>query len=110
MNPARHGLFAFMLASHKLARWLAYLALPLAVVGLAILSTHSRVAGALLALGVLGTIAGIAGLRWPEGRPVPKPLALAGYLLASNLAGIAAWVEALRGRHQAMWEPTRRPA
>lgn len=110
MNPARHGLFAFMLASHKLARWLAYLALPGAAVGLLILSTRWWQAGALLALATAGVVAGVIGLRWPEGRRVPAPFALAGYLLASNLAGIAAWIEALRGRHQAMWEPTRRPA
>ncbi|HVE79176.1 MAG TPA: hypothetical protein VNA89_09960, partial [Gemmatimonadaceae bacterium] len=62
-------------------------------------------------LGLVGVILGAIGLRWPGGRRVPAVFALPGFLLASNAAGIAAWIQALRRPEgQAVWEPTRRPA
>jgi cellulose synthase/poly-beta-1,6-N-acetylglucosamine synthase-like glycosyltransferase len=110
MNPFRHGAFAFALASHKLARWLVYLALPLAVIGLAWLALSSRVALALLVAMVIGIAMGIAAMRWPAGRRVPLPFALAGFALASTLGGLRAWMLAMRRKRLPMWEPTRRAA
>ncbi|HVE78268.1 MAG TPA: glycosyltransferase, partial [Gemmatimonadaceae bacterium] len=95
MNPARYGGFALMLISHKLCRWLAYLTLPGAVVGLMILAADQPAARAVLTLGLVGVILGAIGLRWPGGRRVPAVFALPGFLLASNAAGIAAWIQAL---------------
>jgi cellulose synthase/poly-beta-1,6-N-acetylglucosamine synthase-like glycosyltransferase len=108
LNPFRHGSFALMLFSHKLCRWLVYLLLPAALLGLALLSAHSRIAAALLVAGLAATLLGFVGLRWPTGRRVPPLFALPGFLLASNLAGILAWLRVLRGEQSAMWEPTRR--
>jgi cellulose synthase/poly-beta-1,6-N-acetylglucosamine synthase-like glycosyltransferase len=110
MNPFRHGTFAFALASHKLARWLVYPCSPLAVIGIAWLALTSRIALALLVAMVLGILAGVAAMRWPEGRRVPMPLAFAGYALASTLGGLNAWILVARGRRLPMWEPTRRAA
>jgi cellulose synthase/poly-beta-1,6-N-acetylglucosamine synthase-like glycosyltransferase len=110
MNPFRHGAFAFALASHKLARWLVYLALPLAVIGLAWLALSSRVALALFVAMVIGIAMGIAAMRWPAGRRVPLPFALAGFALASTLGGLRAWMLAMRRKRLPMWEPTRRAA
>ena len=110
MNPFRYGAFAFALASHKLARWLVYLSIPLAVIGLAWLSLTSRVALALLIAMVLGIAAGIAAMRWPAARRVPLPFAIAGFALASTLGGLSAWLLALRSKRLPMWEPTRRAA
>ena len=110
MNPLRHGFFAFALLSHKLARWLVYATLPLAVTGLAILAPSSRVAAALLTMTILTTLVGLLPLWWPSDRRVPRPLALLGFVVASNIAGIAAWLRVLRREHTAFWEPTRRPA
>ncbi|HET7564853.1 MAG TPA: glycosyltransferase [Gemmatimonadaceae bacterium] len=110
MNPARHGRFAAMLLSHKLARWLVYLALPTAVLGLVVLSAQSRIAlGVLIAL-VLACALGALGMRWPAGRRVPTVVAIPGFALASNLAGVLAWLRVFRREHSAQWEPTRRPA
>lgn len=110
MNPFRHGAFAFALASHKLARWLVYLALPLAVVGIAWLALSSRVALVLFVAMVLGVAMGIAAMRWPAERRVPLPIALAGFALASTLGGLRAWMLAMRRKRLPMWEPTRRAA
>jgi hypothetical protein len=110
MNPFRHGFFAFALLSHKLARWLVYATLPLAVVGLALLAPSSRIAASLLTLTILTTLVGLLPLWWPSDRKVPRPLALLGFIVASNIAGIAAWLRVLRREHTAFWEPTRRTA
>ena len=37
-------------------------------------------------------------------------LAVPGYLVAAVAAAFAAWTKALRHQHNALWEPTRRPA
>ena len=45
LNPLRYGCFAWMLASHKLARWLGFLTLPLAPIGLVAAGTNPFVGG-----------------------------------------------------------------
>jgi len=110
MNPLRYGAFAFALASHKLARWLVYLGVPFAVAGIAWLALTSRVALLLLLAMIVGSAAGLIAMRWPAGRRVPLPFAVAGFALASTLGGISAWLLAMRGERKPMWEPTRRAA
>jgi len=108
-NPLRYGRFAWMLLSHKLCRWLVHLTLPLAVVGLLLLTTTSvwawLVLAGILVVGILGTVA----LRWPSHRRMPYLLAGCGFAVAINLAGLQAWSKALRGERNPIWEPTRRP-
>jgi hypothetical protein len=99
-----------MLASHKLVRWLVFLTLPLILVGLALMAISRPwvslvLAGALLVLGL-----GVIALRWPTGKRLPGPLAFLGFAVASSAAGLAAWLKALRGERNPIWEPTRRPA
>ncbi|HET8650501.1 MAG TPA: glycosyltransferase [Gemmatimonadales bacterium] len=109
LDPLRHGRFAWMLLSHKLCRWLVFLTMPLALVGLVLLSGNP-VARVLLGLATIGIALGLAGLRWPENRKTPQLLALPGFVVASFLAGFIAWTRAFRGAHDPIWEPTRRPA
>jgi cellulose synthase/poly-beta-1,6-N-acetylglucosamine synthase-like glycosyltransferase len=109
MNPFRHGLFAWMLMSHKLCRWLVHLTLPLAVIGLALLATESAVAAVLLVLAALMTAGGTLALTRFENKRLPLPLAAAGFFVAVNVAALAAWWKALRGERNPIWEPTRRP-
>lgn len=109
LDPRRHGAFALMLASHKLARWLVYLTLPVAGLGLVWASTESRIALVLLVAAVAALALGVAAVRWPAERRVPAPLALAGFVVMANLAGVLAWVKVLRRERVPIWEPTRRP-
>lgn len=109
MNPFREGTFALMLISHKLCRWLVYLTIPLALVGLVLLGVRLPAAFILLALVLLGWTVGALALRWPEARRVPLPLALAGFAVASNTAGMLAWLKVFRRQRMPTWEPTRRP-
>lgn len=108
LNPLRYGSFSWMLFSHKLCRWLVYPALPLSVLALIVLSTQSVVWKIVLVLVVLGTAIGIAGMRWSATTKAPPLISLAGFALASNVAGVLAWVQVLRNQRAAVWEPTRR--
>lgn len=108
MDPIRYGSFAFMLLSHKLARWLPYLTAPAALVALAILSITSVYARVLFLISLLGILIGVMGIRWPRSRPVPKPLSIAGFAVAAFTAGFLAWVDAVRQKRMPTWEPTPR--
>ncbi len=110
LNPLRYGLFAWMLFSHKLCRWLVLLTGPGAMVGLVLLSFHYPLAAVAAAGAMLVTALGVTALRRPETRPLPRPLALCGFFVLANAAGFLAWVKALRGERNPIWEPTRRPA
>jgi cellulose synthase/poly-beta-1,6-N-acetylglucosamine synthase-like glycosyltransferase len=108
MNPVRYGAFAWMLISHKLCRWLVYLTIPFAVLGALALATEWPAAWVLVALGAVAIVLGIIGMRWPDGRRAPALIALPGFALASNVAGVLAWLRFFRGASSATWEPTRR--
>jgi cellulose synthase/poly-beta-1,6-N-acetylglucosamine synthase-like glycosyltransferase len=109
LNPFRYGSFALMLFSHKLCRWLVHLTLPGLLLGLALLSPQS-LAAALLVLSIALVMGlGVIGMRWPEGRKAPGPIAVSGFILAANAAALRAWAKALRGERNPIWEPTRRP-
>lgn len=108
LNPFRHGRFAFFLLSHKLARWLVFLSLPVGVLALAALALESRVALAFLAVGGLGAAAAGVGIALERRGRAPGVLRLAAFATASCVAGVEAWAKALAGHRQAAWEPTRR--
>lgn len=110
MNPLREGRFAIMLISHKLCRWLVYLAAPGAAIGLVILGARSPVGLGLLAVMALGAAMGSVALRWPPDRKLPRVLSLPGFVTASVFAGVLAWARVLRREQSPVWEPTRRPA
>lgn len=110
LNPLRFGWFSFMLFSHKLSRWLFQLTLPLLVAGLVLLALRGREwAAGLLLVGAAATGLGVVAMRWPSGRPMPRLVALAGFALWSNLAGLVAWLKLVQGERNPVWEPTRRP-
>jgi len=111
LNPLEHGMFAFMLVSHKLCRWLVYLCIPFAFVGLALSATESRVGLILSIVAAAALLAG--GLAWERtlrSRTVNRLVSFAGFASASVCAGMLAWLKVLRRQHNPIWEPTRRPA
>ena len=109
LNPLRYGRFAWMLASHKLARWLGFLALPLAPIGLATLAPTHPWAAVLVALGAAGVAAGLFALNSRDSETLPGVVKRAGFAVASALAGFIAWMKFFAGTNAATWEPTRRP-
>ena len=108
MNPFRFGLFSWMLVSHKVCRW----ALPWAVMasGLAILvlARESRVAAVLAVAGTVALVIAAIGWRRAEDESVPRIFSVPAYLVVGNLAAAHAFVRALAGARDALWEPTRR--
>jgi len=110
LNPFRYGLFAFMLFSHKLARWLLQPVLLVSGVGLVLLAPWSPVAAAVASLGLAGLAMGWWGWTRASRSECPRWLTLAGFAVSSNLAALIAWGRFLRGTANAVWEPTRRPA
>ncbi len=111
LNPARHGVFAWMLFSHKVCRWLipvAAVALWMGLVAIALAVEQPTAVVALVAALAAGLLVAWIGLRRPEDRPLPKLLSLGAFAVLSNIAILRAWVRAFRGAGQAVWEPTRR--
>jgi cellulose synthase/poly-beta-1,6-N-acetylglucosamine synthase-like glycosyltransferase len=110
MNPLRYGAFSWMLISHKLCRWLVHLTLPLALVGLALLAPAYPLAAVLLVCAATALAVGWIVLKRFGDDRIPAPLALAAFVVAVNVAALAAWAKAFRGERNPIWEPTRRPA
>jgi hypothetical protein len=108
LNPLRHGVFAWMLWSHKVCRWAVPWAAAAGFAGVLVLAPGEPWARALAALGLAGCAAAAAGARWPADRKPPRWLSLPAYLLVGNLAALHATVRALHGDREATWEPTRR--
>ena len=108
MNPFGHGSFALMLISHKLLRWIPYLLAPIACAALCFLAIDSVSARVVLGMVSAGLLAGFVGIRRTNA-DLPKPLALAGFIVAVFSAGFLAWWAALRQSQMATWEPTPRP-
>lgn len=108
LNPMRYGLFAWMLFSHKLCRWLAPWASPLLLVSLAALAPGALWARA--ALGALAVVGGLAALGCvrPDTKATPRLIALPAYVLGGNVAALHAWLRVLGGGLAPVWEPTRR--
>jgi cellulose synthase/poly-beta-1,6-N-acetylglucosamine synthase-like glycosyltransferase len=109
MNPFTYGVFAFMLISHKLFRWVPYLLLPAAILALGVLATLNSVAAALLAIVAFGVLIGAVAIRYGSSIRF-KPLTLAGFIVAAFSAGFLAWVDAFRGTRMVTWDPTPRPS
>jgi len=106
LNPFRYGLFAWMLASHKVCRWLVPWA---AVVGLAALVPLAwTFQWARLALAAAALVLGLAGLGWA--RQGARIFTLPAYAVAGNVAVLQAWLRLFTGRAAPVWEPTRRDA
>lgn len=110
LSPVRYGVFSWMLMSHKVCRWAVPWALAAGVLSLGILAAGEVWARVVLGTVVTGGAVALLALAWPEGRPLPRPVALPAYLVMGNLAALHATLKALHRDRNATWEPTRRHA
>lgn len=109
LNPLRYGQFSWLLVSHKLVRWLVPWAGVVGLLALGVLVlAGNAIAGLALATVALVAAAAVAGWSWPDRRPLPRVLALPTYGISALVAGLHAWLNALRGEVNPVWEPTRR--
>ncbi|HEY6156209.1 MAG TPA: glycosyltransferase [Gemmatimonadales bacterium] len=108
LNPFHHGLFAWILASHKVCRWLIpHVALP-ALVALVCLAQTFWWARWGTGLAATSGLCAVLAWWWPEHRRLPKVVALPAYLVVGNVAALSASVRAIKGERTPVWEPTRR--
>jgi cellulose synthase/poly-beta-1,6-N-acetylglucosamine synthase-like glycosyltransferase len=108
LNPLRYGVFAWMLASHKLIRWVlppATIAMVLVLGVMAPRSIPARIAlGCAAAIG----LAAVAAWNWPRNSNTPRLIAMPAFAAGGVVAGVHAWIRLLTGRAAPTWEPTRR--
>jgi hypothetical protein len=107
LNPARSGLFAWQLFSHKLCRWLVPLALPVAGITNLLLLPQGGVYPALAVLQALFyAVACVPFIgRAPSLRGVWR---LPFYFVTTNLAIALAWLRYARGERFVVWQPSER--
>ena len=116
LNPLSYGVFAWMLWSHKLIRWLVPFALVLGFVAAGFAAY--RMPFELPALALLGhvtlvgmgagLVAAAAGWWWPTNAKAPKLTTMGAYLVSGTWAGVVAWKRALADQRAPVWEPTPR--
>lgn len=108
LNPSSGLQFAWMLASHKICRWLApWFALA------AMLFAAALVLPAALFLGMLAVAVPLVVLAVRLGSRLksrPRWVTTCAYLVLGNVAAMHALVRALADRNDPVWEPTRREA
>jgi cellulose synthase/poly-beta-1,6-N-acetylglucosamine synthase-like glycosyltransferase len=107
MNPMRYGLFAFMLVSHKLCRWLPFLIAPISISALGALSITQEWARLVMGLVLIGVGLGTLGMR-TRVLASARLVSIAGFGVASFTAGFLAWVDVFRSVQMATWDPTPR--
>lgn len=110
LNPAEYGRFAWMLFSHKICRWLVPWAALAGLLGLLLLDFPLVLDVALWTGVVLSALLTALAWYWPSQRAMPRAISLPAFAVAANAAAVIASVRALRGRMDAVWEPTRRPS
>lgn len=110
MNPLKYGRFAWMLISHKLVRWLVWLAWPGVPLGLGLLSLSWPSLWPVAALTPLMLAVGLFGWLNADTGDVERTgiTTSIGYGVAVAVAGFAAWMRMWAGKGSAIWEPTRR--
>jgi cellulose synthase/poly-beta-1,6-N-acetylglucosamine synthase-like glycosyltransferase len=108
LNPFQHGSFAWMLASHKLCRWLLPWASLAIVLALAFEARRSSAARIMLGAALFGGMAAMVGWLWPAGKKVPRLVAMPAFAVSGIVAGLNAWYRVFAGRLAPTWEPTRR--
>ena len=103
LNPLRHGMFAWQLASHKLCRWLV----PFAMIGAALGNAALLNAAAFYRLTFAAQLAFYATALTGIWTAAPV-LRIPAFLVTSNTAILIAWLRFARGERAASWTPSER--
>jgi hypothetical protein len=107
LNPAKYGLFAFQLWSHKVLRWGTPWFMALALLSNIALAAGSVFFTVTLLLQLLFYGLAALGALWPTARSF-APIRIIYFFVLSNLALAVALVDYLRGQRIVQWEPSAR--
>jgi cellulose synthase/poly-beta-1,6-N-acetylglucosamine synthase-like glycosyltransferase len=112
LDPTHAPLFAWMVFSHKVCRWLLPAAAVLGLLALAVLAIAGGSPAAWTAVAAAGAVLllGAVGWQWPADWPQPRWIAWPAFVVWGNVAVLHAALRVWRGTTQAVWEPTRRTA
>jgi len=103
LNPLRHGMFAWQLASHKVCRWLVPFGMIGALVSNWFLIHNSAFFGATFLMQVAFYIAASVG-AWTGAPALKVPM----YFVVANLGVLTAWLRYARGERLSTWAPSQR--
>jgi len=107
LNPARYGLFAIELISHKLFRWLVPLFMATAFVCNALLLNEELLYRELFAIQVAFYLVALLG-HLLSGWQRLSLVRIVYFFVVANLAVAVAWVKYLAGERYPSWEPSKR--
>jgi hypothetical protein len=105
LNPLSYPFAAFCILSHKILRYLSFVALIAALVLNAVLATRSQFFAWLLVLQVIAYAAALLGVARNLPPLMRKITALPTYFVVSNAAFAVAVLRFLRGDVMATWKP-----
>ncbi len=108
LHPLRDPVFAWMLASHKIMRWLTPWLLTLGIVATLILGFREPWWPIVVVMTALVLVLALIGWLWPEDRRLPRLIAMVTFTVSGNIAAMHAGLKAMRGELNPIWEPTRR--
>jgi cellulose synthase/poly-beta-1,6-N-acetylglucosamine synthase-like glycosyltransferase len=110
LPPRAHGLFLFMLISHKVIRWLSlpFIAISIAACGLLLLTEFSWLYAFLLALIMTSVALALIGKQFDErGRDMPRIVYLPYYFYFVSTASVLGIWDNLRGVQHVTWDHIR---
>ncbi|WP_372972225.1 glycosyltransferase family 2 protein [Marinobacter sp.] len=104
MNPAKVGIFAWQVISHKLLRWLIPLFLAIAVTGSALLAMLGYGFFQLITFGALAILLlAWLGHRTSDKNELPEWISVPYYFVMVNLYSLKGILRAMRGETQVTW-------
>ncbi len=108
MNPAKVGIFAWQVVSHKLLRWLIPLFLAIAVTGSALLAMLGYGFFQLITFGALAILLlAWLGHRTKDKNALPEWVSVPYYFVMVNLYSLKGILRAMRGETQVTWSSAR---
>jgi hypothetical protein len=108
LNPMHYPVFAFILWSHKLMRWLGPVSLSMCLISALALRSEPIYAVTLYGQLAFYTLA-LGALAWPNVIGRFSVTRLSAFFLLVNIAAGQALIMWLAGVRQELWKPTRRP-
>jgi cellulose synthase/poly-beta-1,6-N-acetylglucosamine synthase-like glycosyltransferase len=110
LNPLKHGMFAFLMVSHKLLRYTAPIYLVAALVSALCLTNAGPLFRDILVVQLVCYVAALAGWIADLLGKDPGPTAYPYYFALANTASVRGFLKFALGEDYITWEPVREPA